>query len=234
VNPLLILTAVDLEARELAAHLDLPRLPSYPFLAFGRDSVRVAPVGPGASCLQRRWDAACAGLVRPLVVSAGVCGGLDPHLLPGDVVIPERVIEPTGTSYQIRSTYHRAATEAHPAACLGHLITTRHLVASAEAKASLRAQSGAAAVDMESSLIVERAAASGCPSLVVRGISDAAGEGLPPELIRLVGSDGRVMLTRAVALLASRPSLLPRALSLRRQTERALAAVARVLAALAA
>src|SRR5262249_55620506 len=159
--------------------------------AFGRAALRVAPVGLGASSLESRWAALRDGLEHPLVVSAGICGGLDPRLRPGDVVIPERVTEPAGKDHEISTLHHRAAAGVDPGASLGHLVTTRHIVASAEAKASLRAESGAVAVDMESSLILERAAASGCPTLVVRGVADSAGEEVPPELMFLVGSDGR-------------------------------------------
>jgi len=234
VNPLLVLTAIDLEARELAVRLALPRLPSYPFLAFGRAAIRVAPVGPGAARLHSRWAPLREGMDRPLVVSAGVCGALDPRLRPGDLVIPAQVTATSGKTHQIPQTYHRAAAGADPTAALGHLVTTRHVVASAEAKASLRAESGAVAVDMESAFIVEQAAESGCPALVIRGVSDSATEALPAELLHLVGSDGQLLRARAISLLASRPSLLARALWLRRRTDKALGAVGRVLAALAA
>ncbi len=64
------------------------------------------------------------------------------------------------------------------------------MVATAEAKAALFASSGAVAVDMESSVILAHAAAAGCPTLVVRGVSDAAGESVPLELIELMTRTG--------------------------------------------
>src|SRR5215831_6007397 len=95
-NPLLVLTAIELEARALARRLELPRLTHFPFLAFGRGSVRLAPVGIGAGLCRARWARLLEGLGCPLVISAGVCGGLDPRLAPGDLVIPGRVTGPDG------------------------------------------------------------------------------------------------------------------------------------------
>jgi len=87
---------------------------------------------------------------------------------------------------------------------------------------------------MESSIILAHAAAAGCPTLVVRGVSDAASESVPLELIDLMTPAGKLRPVRALALTVTRPRLLPRALALRQATRRALTAVARVLAALAA
>ena len=67
---------------------------------------------------------------------------------------------------------------------------------------------------------------------MVRAVSDDARETLPDELIRLVGSDGRIRCGGVLAL--ARPSVLRRALQLRRSTRRALATVAYSLARLAA
>ena len=83
---ILVLTAVELEARALARALSLPLLPSLSFPAFGRGTLRVAPVGLRAGLLAARWTALVAASDRPLVVSAGVCGGLDPDLRVGDLV----------------------------------------------------------------------------------------------------------------------------------------------------
>jgi len=235
VSPLLILTGLELEARALARALDLPRLPSFPFPAFGRASIRLAPVGVGAHLCESRWAALLDGLSYPLVVSAGVCGGLDPRLGLAHLVIPEQVLGPTGELHALGSAAHRVAV-AHAGAsvCAGLLVTTREVVATPAAKAALRAASGAVAADMESAFILTRATASGCPALVVRAVSDCADESLPLELVRLVTPAGGLRLARSLALVSARPALVPRVMALRRRTHRALRAVAPALAALAA
>ncbi len=232
-KPVLILTAVELEARALARELELPSLRAFSFPAFGRGMGRLAPVGLRAGLCGSRWATLLDGLDHPLIVSAGLCGGLDPRLHPGDLVIPDRVIGASGELHPIAAAHHRAAvTRAGGSACTGPLVTTREVVATPEAKAALFVASGAVAADMESAVIVARAVAAGCPALVVRGVSDSAGQGLPAELTHLVTPEGRLRLARALVLGVTRPATLPRALGLGRRTRQALAAVARVLAAL--
>ena len=230
---ILILTGLDLEARALARRLDLPRLTSIGAGGFGRGLVRVAPVGLRAGCLEARWASLVSGLGRPVVVSAGLCGALDPNLAAGDLVLPERVIGPTGAEACSATDVHRRAVARVPSARIGPIVTTLDVVATPEAKAELRARTGAVAADMESSVILRAAAAAELPSLVVRGVSDDARQALPPELIDMMSPEGRLRIGRAGALLAH-PAMLPRALSLHWATAGALRAVAGVLAGLAA
>lgn len=231
---ILILTAVELEARVLARRLALPAITVLPFPAFGRGLLRVAPVGLRAGLLAARWPRLLAGLNQPLVISGGVCGALAPDLRPGDLVVPESVLGPAGERLNVTPTPYRQATELAGSARGGSLVTSREVAGTAEAKAALFASTGAVAVDMESSLILTHAAAAGCPTLVVRGVSDAASEDLPPELMDLMTPAGKLRPARALAVMLRRPRVVPRALSLRQATRRALTAVAGLLAALAA
>ena len=112
------------------------------------------------------------------------------------------------------------------------MATASRAVATPDAKAALRAATGAVAVDMESATILEAAAARGFPSLVVRAVSDDARETLPEELMRLMGPDGRIRWGGVLAL--AHPRVLRRALQLRRSSRRALESVAGSLARLAA
>jgi adenosylhomocysteine nucleosidase len=230
---ILVLTAVELEARALARALSLPSLPSLSFPAFGRGTIRVAPVGLRAGLLGSRWTALVSTSDRPLVVSAGVCGGLDPALRAGDLVLPDGVINDDGLRLPVTGTVEqRAAAAGGTPARAGVMVTASRVVATPDAKAALRAATGAVAVDMESAVILEAAAARGCSSLVVRAVSDDARETLPDELMRLMDPDGRIHCNGVLTL--ARPRLLRRALQLRRSTRRALASVAGSLARLAA
>ena len=230
---ILVLTAVELEARALARALSLPSLPSLSFPAFGRGTLRVASVGLRAGLLASRWTALVAASDRPLVVSAGVCGGLDPALRAGDLVLPDGVINDGGLRLPVTGTLEQRAAAAGGALSRTGLMATASLtVATPEAKAALRAATGAVAVDMESAAILEAAAARGCSSLVVRAVSDDARESMPDELMRLMGADGRIRCGGVLAL--ARPRVLRRALQLRRSTRQALASVAGSLARLAA
>jgi adenosylhomocysteine nucleosidase len=235
VSGILILTAVELEARVLARRLELPPITVLPFPAFGRGLLRVAPVGLRAGLLLSRWPRLLAGFNQPLVISSGICGALAPDLSAGDLVLPESVLGPSGERLNVTPTRHRQASELGGGSARGGtLVTSREVVATAAAKAALFASTGAVAVDMESSVILAHAAAAGCPTLVVRGVSDRANESVPLELIELMTPAGKLRPVRVLALTVTRPRLLPRALALRQATRRALTAVARVLAGLAA
>lgn len=232
---LLILTAVDVEAARLARRLALSAVPSLPFRAFHRRGIRLAVVGPGARELSERWVRLVDGLTDPLVVSAGVCGGLAPELAVGDLVLPDRVLGPGGEVFEVgASPAARGLAAAMPSARRGLLVTTPEVVGTVRAKAALRAATGAIAVDMESAGILAAAAAAGCPSVVVRAVSDVATRALGADLVGLVAPDGRLRLGRAVALVLRRPGRIPHALALGRDTGRALATVSRALDALAA
>ena len=234
-NGILILTAVELEAAGLARELELPALSGLPFRAYGRGAVRIVPVGPGAGLLPARWAPGLAGLSTPLVISAGLCGGLDPGLTVGDLVVPARVLGISGAALAVTADAHaRACALAGPAVETRALATAAHVVATPADKAALRAATGAVAVDMESAAIVTAAHAAGASALVVRAVSDDAESSVPAALTALVSPEGRMRGGRALLLAFTQPQTLPRALALRRGSRRAVAAVARVLAGLLA
>jgi len=235
VSGLLILTAVELESAALARQLELPRLSTFPFRAFGRGDIRLAAIGPRAGLLDERWSRLSHGLRAPLVVSAGLCGGLDPGMRAGDLVLPDAVLAPSGELLRVNAQAHGLLlARAGERARTGRLVTAREVAATPEAKACLRAETGAAAVDMESAAILARADAAGWPSLVVRAVSDEAAHAVPPALSRLLATDGRLHGGRALALALTHPGSIAQAVTLRRASRLALGAVARSLAALVA
>jgi len=230
---ILVLTAVELETRALARALSLPPLPSLPFLAFGRGTLRIAPIGIGAGRLKERWPALVSVSDCPLVVSAGVCGALDPRLRVGDLVVCDSVIDGFGARLSVTASASQRAAAARGAnASTGAMVSSSQVVTTPEAKAALRAKTGGVAVDMESAAILEAAAMHGCASMVLRGISDDARETLPEELVALLDADGRIRTSGVLAL--ARPRVLAAALRLKRASRHALGNVAGSLARLAA
>ena len=230
---ILVLTAVELEARALARALRLPRLDSFAFPTFGDGRFRLAPVGLAASALSARFPALLEGLEHPLVISAGVCGALDPAVSCGSLILPETVVGPRGERYAAAVAHHRhhvtALSDRGMRFATGALATVAEVAATPAAKAKLREATGAVAVDMESALILRAAAEAGCPGLVLRGVSDDAGDSLSPELTALITAEGRVRKARAAATVLRQPAILPKALKLQRATQGALAAVAEAL-----
>ncbi|MBI3030914.1 MAG: hypothetical protein HYY64_15525 [Candidatus Rokubacteria bacterium] len=237
----LVLTALELEARVLARQLELRPVSRLGFPAHelerspasgGLGRLRLAPVGLRAALLSDRWPALTADLRSPLVISAGTCGALAPELEVSDLLLPESVLGLDGERLNVTPGAHAAALRLAPGARQGLLLTSRDAVGTPEEKAERFHATAAAAVDLESALILAWAARQGCPSLVVRAVSDTARQHLPSELGRVVTPEGRIPVGRAVALFLTHPRTIPHALLLQRGTWRALQAVARLLAAL--
>jgi adenosylhomocysteine nucleosidase len=218
---LLVLTAVDLEARTLARHLGLSSVPGARWPRFAGGVLEIVPIGVAASQLARLHDTT----LPTLVVSAGVCGALAPELAVGALVVPETVLGPDGRRY---ATAAVAGARRH-----GTLLTTDRVLEDGAAKSRRWLETGALAVDMESAPILEWAAARGVPGLVVRAVSDPAGRGVPADLARVVHTDGRVRPIRAVTAMLARPGALADAVALRAGTTSALKTVAAMLGTLA-
>jgi len=222
VTRVVVLTAVDVEARGLARHLGLARVAGATHPHFRAGALELVCVGPGAGHL----DARVGGLERPaLLVSAGACGALAPHLEEGELVVPEAVLDAAGARH--------ATAEVPGLRRRGTLLGVAAVVATPDAKARLWLETGALACDMESTAILAWARAHGVPAAVVRAVSDPASRGVPPDLAALVEPDGRVRTAHAVRVALARPRALADALALRSGTHAALRSVARALARLA-
>jgi adenosylhomocysteine nucleosidase len=216
VRPILVLAAVETEARSLARRLGLASA-SGSAPCWGGGTLQVACVGLRAARLSLVEPSAAS-----LVVSAGVCGALAPHLEAGALVVPETVLAADGARQAT------AAVRGLPRR--GALLSVADVVPDGAAKARLWLDTGALAVDMESAVILAWAAARGLPATVVRGVADTAARGVPVDLAGVVADDGRVRPLRAVTAALARPGAVADALALRRGTAAALTTVAAALA----
>ncbi|HWK34914.1 phosphorylase [Sphingomonas sp.] len=159
----------------------------------GRDIVVIAG-GGDAALLERALDDAAARSPG-VMLSAGLAGALDSGLRPGDLVIDGEVVE------TLRGVL--------PTAVIGAVAGSDAIVATAEAKRVLAARTGAIAVDMESHITARVARERGLPFGVVRAISDAADEDLPPAALVGMRPDGGVALGAVLLSLARQPNQLP-------------------------
>lgn len=219
---LLILTAVDLEARGLARHLGLSPVSSSSFPHYRHGPIELACVGLRASGLEGHGAAFRDAAV---VISAGACGALAPELQEGALVVPEAIVDETGARV--------AAAPLRGIDARGTLVTVTRALASAAEKARLWLETGAIACDMESMAIVRWAQARGTAAVVVRGVSDTADHGVPADLAAVVSDDGRVRTIAAVRAALSRRGAIKDAFALRRGTSAALYSVATALAKVA-
>jgi adenosylhomocysteine nucleosidase len=222
VKRVLVIAAVGIETRGLARHLGLTRQSAVPGLRYRGAGFDLACVGPRALRLDRFEDLISnAGLV----VSAGTCGALAPHLQEGDLVVPDTVLTLDGSRHRLPAVPGLQAG--------GAMLSLDRVVETSEGKARFWRDTGALAVDMESAAIVEWAETRGLRVVVIRGVSDTAERGVPAALAGTVDDDGRARVGRVIRAVVSEPRTVARALALRRGTAAALSRVAGALRVLA-
>jgi adenosylhomocysteine nucleosidase len=174
-GPVLVLVALDRELRTAARALGLVRRGERArgHLA-GNDVVALAlGVGGGA----RR---AVIEEQPRVVVSCGFSGGLDPALVPGDLVLATAVRDETGDELVAPPAIRQQAAEAlHGLRRFeGELVCTTSVAATEGEKMAL-ARPGVLAVDMESYPAARAAALAGIPWLAIRAILDPLRSSLP-------------------------------------------------------
>ncbi|HET8608472.1 MAG TPA: hypothetical protein VFM11_01915 [Burkholderiales bacterium] len=165
----------------------------------GRDNARTAA--------QTLIDAGAAALV-----SWGYCGGLDPHLACGTLVLPDMVIAADGTIFYTDPVWRahlRRLLAGRVAISGGSLAESTEPVADVRRKRALFERCGAVAVDMESAAVAAMATRAGLPFVAIRAVVDVARRGLPRRVLRAVDSSGNVRPARMAAALAASPHEWP-------------------------
>ncbi|MEY3026556.1 MAG: nicotinate-nucleotide adenylyltransferase [Planctomycetota bacterium] len=168
------------------------------FRRFGK--LPCVTTGPGADAIRRafaardRWPVAQPSMV----ILLGVAGGLDPALPSGAAVLIGRALADDGAP-PIDSGLPFLPASA---------VATTCIVRTPEAKAALRAATGASVVDLESYAFASCAHSAGLPRAIVRGVSDGARDTLPEGLDGLIDARGETRLSRVIASILRRPTLL--------------------------
>ncbi len=129
------------------------------------------------------------------MVSWGLCGGLDPRLRPGDLILGTEVVSDEG---DVRTDEAVTASLAERLLGAGVRVGVERFAASdapvltAAAKAGLRRATDASAVDMESLIAGRYALEHRAPFAILRAVSDPAERDLPPLVLKAVDSDGGI------------------------------------------
>jgi hypothetical protein len=131
-----------------------------------------------------------------VIIMAGLAGALDPELTIGSCVY--------GTG----------------------IYTSDQLIGTPEEKARLFKETGAAAVDMETAIVLKAARAARVQFYPVRAISDTARDSIDPELFKLVDEVGHVRPLAAAGLFMGKPSLIAQARKLQTNSNKALESLA--------
>jgi nucleoside phosphorylase len=156
-------------------------------------------------------------LEADVVVNAGVCGGLDPRLAPGDIVVATSV---NGTDV--------APPLSTPPAMAGPVVTVNRILATAGEKRQLHADTGAIAVDMEAAAVMARVRAG--KFCCVKAVLDTADEGFVLDLNSAV-VNGRISRTSIFRQAMRRPfTVIPELVRLKRRRDLAARALGEFLA----
>jgi hopanoid-associated phosphorylase len=159
--------------------------------------------GGDAQALAAKLEAELRGGLAG-VVSFGLCGGLDPALKVGDLVVGEAVTD-ADALYDADLAWTDRIMAALPGAALGRFAKAERPVASVAEKTELRRATGALATDLESFPIAKLARWFGVPFAVVRAVSDAADQALPHAAQVGLGPDGRPAIGKVLASLRDHP-----------------------------
>ena len=147
-----------------------------------------------------------------MVVSFGMCGGLDPALHRGAIVLGTEVV--SGGESVVPDTALTQALKRRLLACgerpiFGRIADSDAPVLTCEGKSALRATTGAAAVDMESFAAGLFAKSRRAPFVILRAVNDPAQRDLPPLALAAVDPAGGVHVGAVIRELIRSPSQLP-------------------------
>ncbi len=167
--------------------------------------------GPGVHTIcATRADTLRAALLETIskgcrgIVSFGIAGGLAPNVQPGTCIVARSIVTP----HQRINTHLEWASQilqSIPGAIHADLAGSRRLVALSADKLALGQATGALAVDMESIVAVQIAAAHGLPFAAVRVVADACHRELPPAAQIGLTEGGSPDLAKVMLSILSQP-----------------------------
>lgn len=154
------------------------------------------------------------------LMSVGTAGGLDTVLNPGDVLLPEHILQSDGRRMAVHGRWRNAAVTALTGAGVpvhgGDLLQVNEVIRNAEEKRKSHAQTGAVAVDMESFAVAEEADRYDIPALVIRVIVDTADTVVPDAVLNNSDVYGRPRIMGLAGSLFLRPRQIMQLLHLAR------------------
>jgi len=170
-------------------------------------------VGVGGGTPAGAADAALrlVGQGAAALVSFGLAGGLNAALLPGAVLVPERVVE--GDVFFVCDPGLVAWLGG---ANLELILAGTAIAVTVSEKKSLFEATKADAIDLESGAVARVAAAHGVPFAVLRAVADPAERKLPPAALLALDGGGRIGFLRVLGSVLGSPGQVPGLLALAR------------------
>lgn len=179
--------------------------------------VRMVVSGMGRRNAQAMIDAELKKERPGLVLTCGYAGALNPELAMGQIVFYADSKVPNASRLE---------------ALGGQAVRFLHsdtIVVRAVDKARLRAESGADAVEMESSIIRAVCRDQGIPSATIRVISDTASQDMPLDFNALLTPDLKMNYLRLGAMILKNPQHIPTLWAFGRETRKAAEALGNFL-----
>ena len=148
------------------------------------------------------------------IVSTGYCGALDPALRLGDIVVSSETVVECAMPHD-----------------RGEIYSMDRVAVTSEEKRTLRAETGAIAVEMESAAVRQKAKEWQIPFFHIRAVSDTAAHDLPLNFNEYREGTGDFSRSRIAMTALSRPfTTLPRLIRFARDSRRASEALGEFLA----
>ena len=165
------------------------------------------------------------------LVSWGFAGGLLPALLPGTVLIPEKIVTADGAVYFPDLPWSRQLRDGLAGEVdlrEGTIAESAGVAASAAEKRLLLRRTAASAVDMESASLARVAKESRAPFLAIRAITDSARSDIPRCALESIDEFGRVAFSSLLWGVFRRPAEFFALVRMGREVRAGEAALARV------
>ena len=154
------------------------------------------------------------------LLSFGLAGGLDPELQPGDLIVPNAVVEDGRIRIASRLLSGCLGEARH-----GMLLSYNRIVTSVAEKAELSKSTLCRVVDMESGAVARVAEMNGLPFAVLRAVCDDAARTLPDAASAALNSKGAIAISRVALSVLLNPLQIPALITLGRDAGRARAAL---------
>jgi adenosylhomocysteine nucleosidase len=146
------------------------------------------------------------------LVSWGCAAALDPHLKPGDLILPRRIVGADGVLLETSRDW-RDRLSGRLAGRLsvhqGALAESTAIIATPTEKARIFAETGAIALDMESAAIARAALGNGLPFLAIRAIADPAAMTVPASVLVALDETGKVRIPKVLSHALLNPGDFP-------------------------
>lgn len=196
----------------------------------------VALSGAGPNNAQRSAEQLLDRGVRRLI-SWGCAAGLKESMRPGDITLPNCIVDANGNVIQVSTSWHSHAARLLQGASglpikIGTLIESKCLIAESSEKIRVHSETGAIALDMESAAIAKVAQRQKADFIAIRAVADPVTMSLPNSVSQALTDQGDIQLDKLFRSLARRPWEIPSLIQLGRNFHRAKKALTQVSALL--